>query len=147
MKPQHKEKKQKDQKSWYLIDARSVRLGRVATFASKILQGKHRVDYLPNIDTGDYVIVINAKKVDIYPKRMKRKLYQWHSGYPGGFKEETLESLIRRKPTEVIRKAVAGMLPKTKLGKNMIKKLFVYEDEHHAHDAQKPNLVEMNKNG
>lgn len=140
-------KRKNDQKRWFLVDAKSARIGRIATIVSKLLQGKHKVNYMPNIDMGDYVIVINAKKVDIYPKRLKRKLYTRHSGFPGGLKQETLQSLLQRKPTEVIRKAVLGMLPKTKLGRAMIKKLFIYEDEKHLHDAQKPILVDIKKYG
>jgi large subunit ribosomal protein L13 len=147
MKKSEKVKNKEDRKSWFLVDAKSARIGRIATVVSKLLQGKNRVYYKPNIDTGDYVIIINAGKVDVYPKRLKRKVYFRHSGYPGGLKQETLQSFLERKPAEVIRKAVAGMLPKTKLGKAMIKKLFVYADEQHKHDAQKPILVDINTYG
>jgi len=138
-----KAKKNGVEKEWYIIDASGVRLGRIATTVSKILQGKHKVTYLPNVDTGDYVIVINAKMVDIFSKRLKRKKIYRHSGYPKGLKQETLESLLARKPCKVIEKAISGMLPKTKLGKEMFTKLFVYEDDMHKHKAQKPTLVEI----
>jgi large subunit ribosomal protein L13 len=135
--------KDKVKRKWYLVDATGVRLGRLASFVARLLIGKHKEAYAPNIDCGDYVVVINAKSIDVHPKKIKDKMYRHHSGYPGGLKEMTLGEMLKRNPCTVIKKAVRGMIPKTKLGKQIFKKLFVYEGEEHIHKAQKPESIEV----
>lgn len=120
-------------RSWHQIDASSQILGRMATEAAKILMGKHKQNYVPYLDNGDFVVVTNATKVKVTGKKAAQKKYVRHSGYPGGLKVETFNTLISRKPEEVIRHAVKGMLPKTKLGKQMIKKLYVYSSSEHPY--------------
>jgi len=122
----------------YLADARDKVLGRAATKIASILKGKHKVDYSPHLDCGDGVIVLNADKVRITGKKLEQKEYKRFSGYPGGLKLEKLESLLKRKPTEPLRHAVWGMLPKNKLGRLMIKRLKLYTGDKHPHIAQKP---------
>lgn len=136
-------KKKDIERKWYLVDATGVRLGRLASFIAKILQGKNSPKYSPNVDCGDYVIVMNSRKIDVNPKKPSRKLYWKHTGYIGGIKSVTLAEMLKNKPNDVIKKAIRGMIPKTKLGKVMLKKLFVYEDEEHKHEAQKPKLIEI----
>ncbi len=123
-------------RSWHLIDASSKALGRLASEAALILQGKNKANYVPYLDNGDFVVVTNASSVKVTGKKMQQKKYVRHSGYPGGLKVETLVSLKDRRPEEVIRHAVRGMLPKTKLGDKMIKKLYVYKTTEHPHKAQ-----------
>ena len=137
-------KKAEVKPSWVVIDASNIRLGRLASFVAKRLQGKHQSRYVSYIDTGDHVVVINSTKVDIHPSKLDRKRYWRHSGYPGGLKMLTLKEMLERKPNEVIRKAIWGMMPKTKLGRAMIGKLYIYEDEEHNHTAQKPKLIKLN---
>ncbi len=125
------------EKRWFLIDASNYRLGRIATLISKLLQGKNKASYKPNVDCGDNVVVVNSKLIKVFPKKLKGKLYFRHSGYPGGLKCKTLKEMLVEKPNEVIKKAVWGMMPKTKLGRRMMKKLHIYEDNNHKHKAQK----------
>jgi large subunit ribosomal protein L13 len=121
---------------WHVVDASGKTLGRLATQVAKLLMGKHKPMYAPYIDTGDYVVVLNAPKVKVTGKKMKDKIYYRHSGYPGGLKSMTYEEMMNKYPTRVIEYAVKGMLPKTHLGREMFKKLKVYEGDSHPHKAQ-----------
>src|SRR3990167_7211080 len=123
-------------RAWHLIDAKDKVLGRLATEVATILMGKKRQEYVPYLDTGDFVVVSNAAKVKLTGKKMKTKEYKRHSGYPGGLKVETFDKIIQRKPGFVIEHAVAGMLPRTKLGREMIKKLKVFAGEDHSFQKQ-----------
>jgi large subunit ribosomal protein L13 len=136
-------KKQEVKRDWFIINAKSVRLGKLAGEAAKLLQGKNRPEYSYNVDCGNNVIIINTKLLDIHPKKLENKLYRRHSGYPGGFKELTLDQMMKRSSNEVVRKAVWGMLPKTKLGRKIIKRLHLAEDEKHKFEAQKPVKKEV----
>lgn len=126
------------ERSWYVIDAEGKTLGKLAVEAATILRGKKKPIYTPHIDCGDYVIVVNAEKVAVSGKKEEQKIYKSHSGYPGGLKEVPLKDLRARKPEEIIRHAVKGMMPKGKLGRQMFKKLKVYAGPDHPHAAQKP---------
>jgi large subunit ribosomal protein L13 len=131
--------KQSDiQRAWLVIDADGKRLGRVATEVATLLRGKHKPIWAPNVDCGDHVVVINASKLDISLRKSTDKLYWRHSGYPGGIKSESLERLMERAPERVVKMAVKGMLPKSRLGRSMIKKLRVYAGPTHPHHAQLP---------
>ena len=129
-------KHNKIERDWHLIDVEGKVLGRVATDISKLLIGKHKATYTPNINVGDNVVVINAEKIAVTGKKLKNKKYHRYTGYPGGIKTETLEHLLERKPTEVIRKAVFGMLPKNKLRKKRIANLHIYKGPEHPHQGQ-----------
>lgn len=131
-------KKEEVQRNWYIIDGDGEIVGRKATSIASVLRGKHKPSYTPHVDTGDYVIVINAEKMRFTGNKRADKVYLTYSGYPGGQKSRTAEEMFTKKPIAVIEKAVRGMLPKTKLGRAMIKKLFVYEGTEHPHLAQKP---------
>jgi len=126
------------ERKWYVIDAEGKTLGKVAVEAAMILRGKKKPIYTPHVDTGDYVIVINAEKVAVTGKKEDKKIYKSHSGYPGGLKETPLKELRAKNPEEIIRHAVKGMMPKGKLGRQMFKKLKVYAGPEHPHAAQKP---------
>ncbi|HXX36347.1 MAG TPA: 50S ribosomal protein L13 [Thermodesulfobacteriota bacterium] len=128
---------------WYLVNAEGKILGRLSTELAKILRGKNKPTYTPHLDTGDFVIVVNAGKVTLTGKKMKDKIYYHHTGYPGGIKEMNAEKLLARKPTEMIRMAVKGMLPKTSLGRQMLRKLKIYSGPNHPHEAQKPISLEL----
>lgn len=123
------------EKNWYFIDAKDKVLGRVATEAAELLIGKHRVDYSPNQYLGDRVVILNARNVAFTGGKAKGKIYYRHSDYPGGLKSETLGSLMDRRPTEALRRAINGMLPKNKLRKKRMSNLHIYEDENHPHEA------------
>ena len=125
-------------KEWYIVDANGQTLGRLATKVATVLRGKHKPSFTPHVDCGDYVIVINAEKVEVTGKKRKEKIYKRHTGYPGGLRETTFEKLQATKPDEIIRHAVKGMLPDGKLGRQMLKKLKVYAGPEHNHAAQKP---------
>ena len=125
-------------RKWYVIDAAGKPLGKTAALAADLLRGKLKVDYTPHVDCGDYVIVINAEKIEVTGKKRKEKIYKRHTGYPGGLREITFEKLQAKKPDEIIRHAVKGMLPKGPLGRQMYKKLKVYAGPEHNHAAQKP---------
>ncbi len=131
------------EKKWYIIDAKGQVLGRVSSQIAKILLGKHKAFYTPSMDTGDFVIVINARSVRVTGKKAEQKLYRWHTGYPGGFREEPLKSLLARKPEEVLRRAVWGMLPHHRLGRKLIRKLKIYPGSSHPHVAQNPIPLEI----
>lgn len=132
-----------DSKKWYIIDAEGKTLGRLATEVSKILMGKHKPTYTPNCDMGDFVIVINAEKVELTGKKVTDKLYRHHTGYPGGLKEVPYKDLVKKHPTAPVEIAVKGMLPKNSLGRAMIKKLKVYAGAEHVNQAQKPEAYEF----
>jgi large subunit ribosomal protein L13 len=136
-------KKEKLDHQWYLVNAEGKVLGRLATELVKILKGKNKPTYTPHLDTGDFVIVVNAGKVTLTGKKMKDKIYYHHTGYPGGIKEMNAEKLLAKKPTEIIRMAVKGMLPKNSLGRQMIRKLKIYAGPNHPHEAQKPVAVNI----
>ena len=135
------QKKETVERKWYVIDAEGVNLGRLATKVATVLRGKHKSTYTPHIDCGDYVIVINASKVNLTGNKLKDKMYYNHSRYAGGLRERNAQTMIEKYPEEMIERAVKGMLPKGPLGRKMIKKLFVYANENHEQQAQKP--VEM----
>ena len=141
-----KEKKQTNKQvseaTWYLVDARDKVLGRLATRIAIVLMGKRKTSWQPYLDVGDNVIVINAAKVAVTGRKEAQKKYYRYSGYPGGLKTETLENLRKRKPSDIIYHAVAGMLPKNRLGRAMIKKLFIYQGEKYPHEAQRPQELE-----
>src|SRR5512132_475812 len=126
------------QREWRVVDADGATLGRLATQVAAILRGKHRATFTPSLDTGDPVIIVNAAKIRVTGKKLQDKLYVRHSGYPGGFRAENLEALLARRPEEVIRRAVRGMLPQNRLGEQMMRKLHVYAGATHPHAAQKP---------
>ena len=134
-------KKEDIVRKWFVVDANGKTLGRLATAVASTLKGKSKPIYTTHVDTGDFVIVVNANKVHLTGKKLDQKTYFSHSGYPGGFKSITAGKLMRTKPEEVIKKAVQGMLPKTRLGKQMLSKLKIYAGETHPHSAQQP--VEM----
>jgi large subunit ribosomal protein L13 len=123
---------------WYVVDAADQTLGRLASRVARVLEGKHKPTYAPHLDTGDHVIILNASRIAVTADKRETKLYIRHSGYPGGYKEETLGHLLNRRPEEVIRRAVKGMLPRNRLGVQMLRKLKVYAGPEHPHQAQKP---------
>ncbi len=125
-------------RAWHVLDAESVSLGRLAGQAATLLMGKHKPTYSPFLDVGDHVIVVNAAKVRLTGRKEDQKLYRRHSGYPGGLVEVTARKMRAARPAQLLREAIAGMLPKTKLGKHMIRKLRVYPGDKHPHQAQKP---------
>jgi len=129
------------QRDWRVVDADGATLGRLATQVATILRGKHKTTFTPSLDTGDPVIIVNAAKIKVTGNKLKDKMYVRHSGYPGGFRAENLERLLERRPEEVIRRAVRGMLPQNRLGEQMIRKLHVYAGGEHPHAAQKPQAL------
>ena len=131
----------KIERKWYVVDAEGATLGRLASEIAKVLRGKNKPEYTPHIDTGDYVIVVNAEKVKVTGKKLQQKIYYNHSDYVGGMKETTLAELLAKKPEKVIELAVKGMLPKGPMGRDMIKKLHVYAGPEHANQAQKPEVL------
>lgn len=132
-----------ENKKWYLVDATDVVLGRLSTKAAEILQGKHKVTYMPNVDMGDYVVVVNAEKVKFTGKKLDQKVYFHHTGWLGGGRYITLRELEKKFPEKVIEYAIKGMLPKGPLGRKMYKKLFVYAGADHKHQAQKPETLKV----
>ncbi|MBG23624.1 MAG: 50S ribosomal protein L13 [Idiomarinaceae bacterium] len=131
------------QRDWYVIDAEGKTLGRLATEVARRLRGKHKPEYTPHVDTGDYIIIVNAEKVAVTGRKAQDKMYYSHSGYPGGIKEINFEKLIAKKPEMVIQKAVKGMLPRGPLGRAMFRKLKVYAGTEHNHVAQQPKQLEI----
>ena len=129
------------ERKWYVVDATGLTLGRLASETAKILRGKNKPIFTPHIDTGDYVIIVNADKIEVTGKKLDQKIYYRHSRYVGGLKETTLRELKAKKPEAVIEHAVKGMLPKGPLGRQMYKKLFVYAGPDHAQQAQKPEVL------
>lgn len=136
-------KKEDIKRNWYLIDATDKILGRLASKAAVILRGKHKPIFTPHLDTGDCVIVINASKIKVTGRKPKQKVYRRFSGYPGGLKEVTLETMLRKNPQTVIRLAVQRMLPQGPLGRDILKKLRVYAGDKHPHTGQQPGILEV----
>ena len=130
-------------RKWYVVDATDKTLGRLASEVAKVLRGKNKPIYTPHMDTGDYVIIINAEKISVTGKKLDNKIYYHHSDYVGGMKETTLREKLNKKPEQVIELAVKGMLPKGPLGRQMLKKLHVYAGPEHNHAAQKPEVLEF----
>ena len=130
-------------KNWYVIDASGQRLGRLATQVASLLRGKNKPVYSPHMDTGDFVIIINADKVDVTGRKKSQKLYRRHSGRPGGMKTETFEKLQSRIPERIVEQAVKGMLPKNSLGRQLFTKLKVYRGSEHPHQAQQPQILDI----
>ena len=131
----------KIERKWYVVDAAGCTLGRLASEVAKILRGKNKPEFTPHVDTGDYVIIVNAKEIKVSGKKMEQKIYYHHSGYVGGMKETTLAQMLEKKPEKVVELAVKGMLPKGPLGRTMYRKLFVYAGPEHKHAAQKPEAL------
>ncbi len=140
MKSTFMEKKETVKRNWYVIDAEGVTLGKLAVEVANLLRGKGKVTFTPHVDCGDYVIVVNANKVNLSGNKLSDKMYYNHSGYPGGLRERTAGEMIEKYPEEMIERAVKGMLPKGRLGRAQIKKLFVYAGPEHEHQAQKPEV-------
>lgn len=134
---------QKIKRQWYIIDAEGKTLGRLATKVASVLKGKNKTHYTPHVDNGDYVTIINAAKINLTGKKWKQKTYYKHSGYPGGLTKIVAGDLIKKFPSRIVEKAIFGMLPHTKLGRQMRKKLFVYSDAYHRHASQKPKVLEV----
>jgi len=131
------------ERHWFVVDATGQRLGLLASRIAVVLEGKHKPSYASHIDTGDHVIVLNAGRIDVGGKKTEQKTYSRHSGYPGGYREETLGDLLARRPEEVIRRAVKGMLPRNKLGVQQLRKLKIYAGSEHPHEAQQPEPLPM----
>lgn len=136
-------KKEEVTRDWFLVDADNKVLGRMATEIANILRGKMKPIYTPSVDTGDFVVVINAEKIQLTGNKLADKMYYSHSGFPGGIKSITAGKLIEKKPEDLIRKAVKGMLPKNKLARHMLKKLKVYAGSVHPHEAQQPKTLDI----
>ncbi len=131
------------ERRWHLIDAEGQTLGRLATEIARLLRGKNKPQYTPHVDTGDFVVVVNAEKVVVTGKKAEQKVYYRHTGYPGGLKETSYEVMLARKPTEILRKAVRGMMPRTRLGRQQLRKLKIYAGPEHPHEAQDPQPYEV----
>ena len=131
------------QRQWHVVDGTNQTVGRMCAKIAAMLRGKHKASYTPHVDTGDYIIVINCEKVVFTGNKQEQKIYDTFSGYPGGRKEETAESLMKRRPEVIIERAVKGMLPKNRLGRQMYKKLFVYTGAEHPHKAQQPKELKF----
>lgn len=133
----------KIERKWYVVDAEGCTLGRLSSQIASVLRGKNKPVFTPHVDTGDYVIVVNADKIKVTGKKLQQKIYYNHSDYPGGMRETTLAEMLAKKPEKVVELAVKGMLPKGPLGRSMIKKLHVYAGAEHPHAAQKPEVLEF----
>ncbi|HZJ85436.1 MAG TPA: 50S ribosomal protein L13 [Syntrophomonadaceae bacterium] len=131
------------ERKWYLIDASGQTLGRLASEVATLLRGKHKPEYTPHVDTGDFVIIINAEEIVLTGNKLDQKKYRHHSGYPGGLKETSYRELLNKKPEKAIEVAVMGMLPKNRLGRKLFTKLKVYRGSEHPHQAQKPEVREL----
>jgi large subunit ribosomal protein L13 len=136
-------KKEEVNRDWYLINAEEKVLGRIATHIANVLRGKNKPTFTPSVDTGDFVIVVNANKIALTGNKLNDKMYYSHSGYPGGIKSINAGKLLEKKPADIIKKAVKGMLPKNKLGAHMLKKLKVYSGSEHPHKAQQPKALNL----
>ncbi|MBL0234214.1 MAG: 50S ribosomal protein L13 [Chitinophagaceae bacterium] len=130
-------------RNWYVVDGTNQTVGRMCARIAAILRGKNKASYTPHVDTGDFIVVINAAKVVLTGKKIDQKVYDHYTGYPGGRKEESAATLLKRKPEDAIERAVRGMLPKNRLGRKMFKKLFVYAGEAHPHGAQQPKELKF----
>lgn len=131
------------QRKWFIVDAEGKTLGRLSSEIAKILRGKHKPEFTPHIDTGDFVIVVNAEKIEVTGRKLDKEFYRYHTGYPGGLREISYRRMRDEKPEMFIRNAVKGMLPKNRLGRQMIKKLKVYAGPSHHHEAQMPESLEL----
>ncbi len=131
------------ERKWYVVDAEGKHLGRLATEIVRVLRGKNKPQYTPHVDVGDFVVVVNADRVTVTGRKAEQRVYRRHSGYPGGMKETSYEQMLARKPTEVLRKAVYGMMPKTRLARKQFKKLKIYAGPEHPHAAQDPQTLEV----
>jgi large subunit ribosomal protein L13 len=131
------------ERKWYVVDAEGKHLGRLATEIVRVLRGKNKPQYTPHVDVGDFVVVVNADRVAVTGRKAEQRVYRRHSGYPGGMKETSYEQMLARKPTEVLRKAVYGMMPKTRLARKQFKKLKIYAGPEHPHSAQNPQTLEV----
>ena len=131
------------ERKWYVVDLQGKTLGRAASEIAQILRGKHKPSFVPNLDVGDFVVVLNCEKIHVTGRRLDQKLYYRHSGYPGGLYNRTLREMLNRTPERVIRFAVKGMLPKGPLGRDMLRKLKVYAGAEHPHEAQQPEVLEL----
>ena len=131
------------ERNWYVVDAEGKHLGRLATEIVRVLRGKNKPQYTPHVDVGDFVVVVNADRVAVTGRKAEQRVYRRHSGYPGGMKETSYEQMLARKPTEVLRKAVYGMMPKTRLARKQFKKLKIYAGPEHPHSAQDPQTLEV----
>lgn len=131
------------ERKWYIIDASDKVLGRLATKIATVLRGKHKPNFTPHVDTGDFVVVINAEKVALTGQKAEQKYYKWHTGYPGGYRTRTYKQVLEKHPERIIEHAVKGMLPKNKLGRQMFKKLKVYAGSEHPHTAQNPEELSI----
>ena len=139
------QKKETVERKWYVIDAEGQSLGRVASLAAKYLRGKHKPTYTPHIDCGDNIIIVNAEKVNLTGNKLENKMYYDHSMYQGGLRERTAKVMREQYPTEMMERAVKGMLPHNRLGRQMYKKLFVYEGNEHPHAAQQPKEIKVGR--
>ena len=139
------QKKENVERKWYVIDAEGKSLGRVASLAATYLRGKHKPTYTPHIDCGDYIIIINAEKVNLTGNKLENKMYYNHSMYTGGLRERNAKTMREQYPEEMVERAVKGMLPHNRLGREMYKKLFVYTGSEHPHAAQKPEKLDLTK--
>jgi large subunit ribosomal protein L13 len=131
------------ERKWYVVDAEGQTLGRLATEIAYILRGKNKPQYTPHVDTGDFVVVVNAEKVVVTGRKAEQKVYRRHSGYPGGLKETSYEQMMERRPTEILRRAVKGMMPKNRLARQQLRKLKIYAGPEHPHAAQNPQSYEV----
>jgi large subunit ribosomal protein L13 len=131
------------ERKWYVVDAEGKHLGRLATEIVRVLRGKNKPQYTPHVDVGDFVVVVNADRVAVTGRKAEQRVYRRHSGYPGGMKETSYEQMLARKPTEILRKAVYGMMPKTRLARKQFKKLKIYAGPEHPHAAQDPQTLEV----
>src|SRR5918997_653911 len=131
------------ERKWYVVDAEGKHLGRLAAEIAKILRGKNKVQYTPHVDVGDFVVVVNAEKVVVTGKKAEQRVYRRHSGYPGGMKDTSYEQMLARKPTEILRKAVYGIMPKTRPARQQFRKLKIYVGPEHPHAAQDPQELEV----
>ena len=131
------------ERKWYVVDAEGKHLGRLATEIVRVLRGKNKPQYTPHVDVGDFVVVVNADRVAVTGRKAQQRVYRRHSGYPGGMKETSYEQMLARRPTEVLRKAVYGMMPKTRLARKQFKKLKIYAGPEHPHSAQDPQTLEV----
>jgi large subunit ribosomal protein L13 len=131
------------EKEWFVVDAKGKTLGRLATQIAMVLRGKHKPTYTPHVDAGDFVIVVNVDKIRLTGRKLDQKMYYWHSGYPGGIKGRTARQMLARKPETLLHIAIKGMLPKSILGRHMLRKLKLYAQPDHPHQAQQPRPLEM----
>ena len=131
------------ERRWYVVDAEGQTLGRLAAEIARVLRGKSKPQYTPHVDTGDFVVVVNAERIVVTGRKAEQKVYRRHSGYPGGLKTTSYEQLLERQPTEILRKAVKGMMPKTRLAHQQLRKLKIYAGPEHPHDAQSPQKLEV----